>query len=119
MGVGRRRDKQVILFTPDRTQRDKKPVKVELPLDTTGVVDGIPKSEFTTPKQLGQILARSPECQECVVKQLFRYAFGRLETDADRALIDEAEAVFRNSGFRLTALMAYLGKALATPEGRT
>jgi hypothetical protein len=117
--IGRRRDKQVILFTPDRTQRDKKPVKVELPLDTRGVVEGIPESEFTSPRQLGQILARSPECQECVVKQLFRYTFGRLETDGDRTLIDEATGVFRDSGFRLTALMAYLGKALASPEGRT
>jgi hypothetical protein len=117
--IGRRRDKQVILFTPDRTQRGKKTVKVELPLDTTGLVAGISDSSFNTPKELGQILAKSPACQECVVKQMFRYAFGRRETDRDRPLIDEATAVFRNSRFRLTALMSYLGKALTYPEGRT
>ena len=29
-----------------------------------------------------RILAASPKCQECIVKQLFRYAFGRRETSS-------------------------------------
>jgi hypothetical protein len=115
--IGRRRDKQLIVFMPDRHERNKKPVKVELPLDVQGTVQGLAKSDFTSPAQLGTVLAGSAECQECVVKQMFRYAFGRRETQADRPVIDRATEVFRASEFRLTALMAYLGKVLA--EGRS
>lgn len=115
--IGRRRDKQLIVFMPDRHERNKKPVKVELPLDVQGTVQGLAKSDFTSPAQLGRVLAGSAECQECVVKQMFRYAFGRRETQADRPVIERATEVFRASEFRLTALMAYLGKVLA--EGRS
>jgi hypothetical protein len=117
--IGRRREKQTIRFEPNRLERGKKTVTVELPLDASGVVEGIADSAFSSAKELGEVLARSAECQECIVKQLFRYAFGRRETPADRALLDSATAVFRKSGFRLTALMAYLGNALTSPEGGT
>ena len=53
---------------------------MELPIDSSGVVAGIPDSEFSSPKELGRVLAGSPQCQECVVKQYFRYQAGRLET---------------------------------------
>jgi hypothetical protein len=48
---------------------------------------------------------------------MFRYAFGRFESDTDRAHIERAATVFRESGFRITALMAYLGEVLATTGG--
>jgi hypothetical protein len=35
-------------------------------------------------RQLGAVLAKSPQCQECVVKQYFRYTAGRMETPADQ-----------------------------------
>ena len=88
--IGKRREKQTITFLPDRHDRNGKPVVIELPLDTTGVVRGMPGSEFSNPKELGVLLAASPKCQECIVKQLFRYAFGRRETSSDRPMIKEA-----------------------------
>ena len=58
---------------------------IELDLDTSGYIQGIEDSEFSTPKELGQLLAESNACQKCIVKQLFRYAFGREETAARSA----------------------------------
>src|SRR5262249_21228930 len=60
---------------------------VDLDIDPTGYVAGIVNSEFTSPSQLGGVLAKSAQCQECVVKQYFRYVTGRIETPADRGLI--------------------------------
>jgi hypothetical protein len=115
--IGRKREKERLTFMPDRLARDKKPVTVELPLEVSGIVEGLPDSAFASPKQLGDVLARSPQCQECVVRQMFRYAFGRRENDADRVQIERATTMFRESGFRVAALMAYLGEMLANPEG--
>jgi hypothetical protein len=90
---------------------------MHLPLDVRGEVHGIPESQFTSPAELGKLLAASSVCQECVVKQLFRYAVGRHETDADREPLEVATQVFRQSGFQMSAVMAYLGELLASPEG--
>jgi hypothetical protein len=49
-----------------------------------------------------------------VVKQLFRFAFGRPETAADRPVIEAAFDKFRNSQFRFKELMVAL--AVAQPE---
>jgi hypothetical protein len=116
--IGRRREKERLTFLPDRLARGKKAVTVELPLNITGVVDGIPDSAFSSPRELGLLLAGSPKCQECIVRQMFRYAAGRRETEADAMHIERATAAFRSSGFRFTSLMAYLGELLALPDGR-
>jgi hypothetical protein len=68
-------------------------------------VAGIPNSAFTSPKELGAVLAASPQCQECVVKQYFRYLAGRTETPADRPLIRRVFEDFRRSGFRLQEMI--------------
>ena len=47
------------------------------------------------------MLAASPQCQECMVKQYFRYAAGRTETPADRPLIRSVSRGFPGSGFQL------------------
>ena len=60
------------------------PKTVDLDIDTTGYVAGIPDSQFSSPAELGAVMAKSAQCQECVVKQYFRYTAGRLETPADR-----------------------------------
>ena len=46
---------------------------------------GWPNSTFGDARALGRVLAASPVCQDCVVKQVFRYAFGRAEMPSDRA----------------------------------
>jgi hypothetical protein len=90
----------------------RQPTTVELDLDTTGFIQGIENSEFKTPKELGRILADSPACQKCIVKQLFRYAMGRQETPDDQPVLDSLLAKFRDSGFRFRELVV----ALVTSE---
>ncbi len=93
--IGQRRDKQTITFFPTRENRNQREVTVHAPIDPKGMVAGIPNSEFSSPKELGALLAANEECQRCVVKQLFRYAFGRREVPADRPVIDRAFRAFR------------------------
>lgn len=88
--------------------RDDEATTIELELDTSAYVQGIDASNFDTPKQLGQILAKNEACQRCIVKQLFRYAFGRQETAGDRPQIDAMLEKFRSSGFRFRELVIAL-----------
>ncbi|MBI3697884.1 MAG: DUF1592 domain-containing protein [Acidobacteria bacterium] len=106
--IGQRRDKQSITFFPTRADRYRRPKTVELPIDTSGMVAGLPNSAFSSPKELGALLAANKECQDCVVKQLFRYAAGRKETPADRPVLERATKAFRDSQFRLRELMIAL-----------
>ena len=99
--VGGRRDKYELLFAMgyhgDGGGRRQPPKKVELPMDTKGWVAGIANSNFASPRELGALLARTPQCQECMVKQYFRYTAGRMETPADHALIARVLDDFRDS----------------------
>ncbi|MBL8214543.1 MAG: DUF1588 domain-containing protein, partial [Bryobacterales bacterium] len=109
--IGQYQKKQkVMVMPPDRRMR---PTRLEIEIDPSASVNGIPNSDFTSPKELGRILASSPVCQECMAKQLFRYAFGRGETNADQPLIKAGVEVFRNSGFHWKELMTYYATALA------
>jgi hypothetical protein len=110
--IGRYREKHVLVLHPtrDEQQKGRKKTATEhsLEIDTSGLVAGIPDSAFSTPAELGEILARTPACQKCVVKQYFRYAFGRQETAADEAAIERALEAFRTSGFRFQELIISL-----------
>ena len=77
-------------------------------VDTSAHIQGIANSEFSTPKELGRILAQDESCHRCIVKQLFRYAFGREETPADQPAIDRMLEAFRKSGFRFQELIISL-----------
>jgi hypothetical protein len=76
-----------------------------LAIEPGGTVAGLPASDFTTPAALGRLLADNPLCQRCVVKQLFRYASGRQEEEADQDAIDAALARFRGSNFSFRELI--------------
>lgn len=117
--IGQRRDKQEIIFYSDHMKKGEKPVRVSLDLDARGTVLGIPNSDFASPRELGKILSGSPQCQECVVRQLFRYAFGRKETGDDRPTIQKGVEVFRGSQFRFKELMMFIAKSLALSDSRT
>jgi hypothetical protein len=54
---------------------------------------------------LGRLLAESEPCQRCIVKQLFRYTFGRGEAETDQPVIDALVERFRDSGFRFRELI--------------
>ena len=88
------------------SRRDGK--RIELDLDTSARIQGIANSEFSTPKELGRVLAASEASQRAVVKQLFRYAFGRQETPGDESVIDAALGDFRNTNYRFRELIVSL-----------
>ncbi|BDC48024.1 hypothetical protein F183_A03400 [Bryobacterales bacterium F-183] len=104
--IGGRREVAKILF-PSKDE-DKKPKIVELPLDTTGYVAGLSPTPFTSPKVLGEVLAKSEACQECMVKQMYRFVVGRMETPADRPVIRKLTDKFRQSQFRFRELLLAL-----------
>src|SRR5439155_25963350 len=87
-----------------------------LDIDATGNVAGIPGSQFSSPSQLGAVLAKSAQCQECIVKQYFRYTAGRLETPADRPVITKILDDFRNSQFRFKELIVSLVRLREFPK---
>jgi hypothetical protein len=107
--IGRYRQKEVITILPtaDEIKRKAKtkPSVYELPIEAEGYIHGVPSSSFTSPRELGQKLAGNALCQRCVVKQLFRYAAGRQETEADQLVIDEVLSRFRDSNFRFRELI--------------
>jgi len=111
--IGMRREKHKLsFFAPGASvaARRAAPKTVELEIDAKGWVAGLESSTFASPRELGGLLAGTPQCQECIVKQVFRYLAGRKDTAADRPLIAAALERFRKSGFRFRELMLFLVK---------
>lgn len=112
--IGGRREKLTLKFYPKHDDDDEKVLKtILLDLDTHGSLSGVPGADFSSPKELGGILAARPECQECVVRQLFRYGWGRRELGTDGPVIQAALKRFRDSQFRFKELMISLVSAYA------
>lgn len=108
--IGQFREQLILRFRPPREPGERRPKLIETPvdLDTSAYIQGIADSEFSTPKELGRILAQDESCRRCVVKQLFRYAFGREETPADQPAVDRMLEAFRESGFQFQELIISL-----------
>jgi hypothetical protein len=116
--IGQRREKLKLTFGQafgEAGDEKRKTTTVELDLDITGQVAGIPNSTFSSPKELGTVLANNRQCQECVVKQYFRYVTGRTETLADRPLIRKALESFQRSGFQFREMVISM---VSAPEFR-
>lgn len=105
--IGARREQYKLQFGSDEGPRGRMK-EVLLDMDTTARVAGIPNSDFQNPRALGELLAQTPQCQECVVKQLFRYMAGREDTPADRPIIARSFDRFRESDFRFKELIVTL-----------
>jgi hypothetical protein len=120
-GIGARRDQFHLQFATTRGERYIPGKAVDLNIDTVGTIAGIPDSQFSSPAQLGTLMAKSDLCQECMVKQYFRYTMGRLETPADRPLIQKLLADFRKSQFHFKELIVSLARLREFPntEGST
>ena len=84
------------------------PPPIPLEIDARGEIAGLPSSNFSGARQLGTILANSPVCQECVVRQMFRYSYGRLELASDEKTIDQLYDQFKASGFKFKSLLVAL-----------
>ena len=110
--VGARREQVALEFGSGRGKHT-----VNLPIDTSGTVAGIPDSQFSSPAQLGAVLAKSAQCQECMVRQYFRYTAGRMDTEADQALIAKVTEEFRKSHFQFQELVVSLTLLREFPQG--
>lgn len=116
--IGGKREKYRLDFPVPRKEGEKRREqmnRVDLDIDSTGYVAGIKQSEFSTPEKLGAVLAGAEQCQECIVKQYFRYIAGRMETPADRPLIRSLTEEFRRSGFRFRGLIVALIRSREFP----
>jgi len=111
--IGAWRDQEVIELAGEG--RRARPVNVDI--TATGEIAGLANSTFGDSRALGRVLASSPICQDCVVKQLFRYGFGRPETPADRATVNAAAAMFRDSGFKFKEILIALVRSPQFLEG--
>lgn len=119
--IGMRREKHKLLFYPNVTgaaARRAQPKQIELELDTKGSVAGIADSGFASPRELGEILAKTPQCQECIVKQVFRYMAGRQDTPADRPVLKRSLDAFRKSGYQFKELMVALVRSREFQDSR-
>ncbi len=114
--VGAWRDKETVeIYSGSGEGRRSKPVNVDI--TATGEIAGVPNSTFEDSRALGKVLAASPICQDCVVKQVFRYAFGRPEAAPDRSTIAAAAATFRSSGFKFKEVLISLVRSPQFLEG--
>lgn len=80
------------------------------PIDASGELDGVAYSDAAG---LADALAAHPRVPECFSRVVFRYAWGRVETTADDALVTALMARFQTSTFQVKELLR--GAALA-PE---
>ena len=107
--IGKFREKQEITIYPTadelKSRKKTKPTAYKLDIDAVGTVRGLSDSDFRTPRELGERLAREPVCQKCIVKQLFRYANGRPEEPEDQPALEQAYERFRRSQFRFRELI--------------
>jgi hypothetical protein len=114
--VGARREKFTLEFGAKGEGRRAAGKTVDLDLDTSGTVVGIPDSQFSSPSELGAVLAKSTQCQECVIKQYFRYTSGRLEGPSDRPVLRKVTDDFRDSHFRFKELIVSLVRLREFPN---
>ena len=82
--------------------RTTEPGAPECPIDGQGMLDG---HSFVDPAGLAQQLADSDEFKACAVKQVFRYAHGRVESPTDAGLILALTKGFEQSGQHMKALL--------------
>jgi hypothetical protein len=81
-----------------------------LPIDASGDLDGVP---FNGPLELGQLLSQNEKVAACMVRNLYRYATGRLEAPGEEAAIRGLVNQFQADGRDLRKLML----ALVASEG--
>ncbi|HEY1537604.1 MAG TPA: DUF1592 domain-containing protein [Polyangiaceae bacterium] len=77
-----------------------------LPVDATGAItlDGV-SHNFKDAVELTNLLATSGDVRSCFVTQWARFAFNRLDTDADRASLNDAFTAFSKANFTVHELL--------------
>lgn len=81
----------------------------DAPIDSSGKFDG---RAFANAAELGQAFADNPQVSACLVRNLYRYAVGREQTNGERPLLRHLEDNFAENGYQVPALM----RDIATSE---
>jgi hypothetical protein len=71
-------------------------------IDVSGDLDG---TSFSGPIELGQQLAKRPEVAACMVRNIYRYGTGHVETPSEAPVISDLTARFEAGGYHLKDLM--------------
>ena len=119
--IGARRERLKLQFFGEYEggHNQRKPKTVELPLDTSGQVAGLPDAGFSGPRELGAVLAEPRAIQrERLLEQplglrpapslIIRHENFILRTSPTRALLRRATDAFKQSQFRFKELMISL-----------
>jgi Protein of unknown function (DUF1592)/Protein of unknown function (DUF1588)/Protein of unknown function (DUF1587)/Protein of unknown function (DUF1595)/Protein of unknown function (DUF1585) len=80
-----------------------------LPIDATGVIDGLPDATFDGALELVQRLRREPRVGACVSTHLVRFALGRVETESDTCTIGRLGDVLQKGGDFRALVRALVG----------
>jgi hypothetical protein len=73
-----------------------------LPIDVSGDLDG---TSFSGPVALGQTLAAQPGVADCLVRNMYRYGTGHVETTTEQPVLDALKSNFRTGGYHVRDLM--------------
>jgi hypothetical protein len=73
-----------------------------LPIDVSGDLDG---TSFSGPVALGQTLAAQPAVADCLVRNMYRYGTGHVETTTEQPVLDALKSNFRTGGYHVRDLM--------------
>jgi len=115
--IGGKRDKFTLqFFTGHDEERRRLSKTLDLNIDSSGNIAGVPDSQFSSPAELGAVMAKTAQCQECMVKQYFRYTLGRMETPADGPVIHKLLEDFRSSRFRFKEIIVSLARLREFPN---
>lgn len=76
-----------------------------MPVDASGALDGTP---FVGARTLGERLSTDPRVARCVVRQVYRFAQGRLDTEGEAATLAILTRRFEENGFRFKRLLVEL-----------
>jgi hypothetical protein len=74
-----------------------------LAIDTSGDLDGTP---FQGPRDLAALIQQSPAAAACMVKQVYRYATGHMETDGESSILDGIGTRFVANGMQYLELVS-------------
>lgn len=75
------------------------------PVDASGELDGEP---LANARELAEVLADDERVGQCMTKQLFRHALGRLDTEGEAPALTQIHERFAESGFRFRGLLLAL-----------
>jgi hypothetical protein len=74
-------------------------------IDASGAIGTL---TFSGPGDLARALSESPDVRACMVRQWFRYGFGRRDQDEDACVLDRVNEQFAAGGYRTRALLLAL-----------